>query len=607
MGDGYFLSNIEVLVRIGYIIFIYMGKKKYDVFISYSRKDTKVADKICYAFDEAGITYFIDTHEISGGMEFPDVLATAIDESKVFLFLASENSYASIYTKNELTYVVKTNSKNIIPYFIDDSTLPRGINILICSFNWRNIEDHPINTVLVDDVLHKLGRERKRNEDVGIQKEALKSTETEDNICPKCGIVIPANFKFCPNCGFSVSNFTKGRDMERMKQMAIEESRMFNQCLTQSDYMNYLAKYPKGAYAAKARSIIEDLSRREIEESRIFNQCSLKNDYLEYLRKYPNGKYVKKTQKKIKALEHEKTRKTKEESFWKRCNPNDKHSLQEYIKKYPDGKYAIQAKLKIADLERIEQMAIEESRMFNQCLTQSDYMNYLAKYPKGAYAAKARSIIEDLSRREIEESRIFNQCSLKNDYLEYLKKYPNGKYVKEAQEKIKALEHEKTQKTKEESFWKRCNPNDKHSLQEYIKKYPNGMYAIQARLKIADLERIEQMAIEESRKGNNKKKPSMKAILGFLISAIVLCSVAFFIRDEYKNFGPFLYLVSNFFYMFFAFEVVSNKKLGMAICITGWFIMSLFWTETQSILTALEILGLCSFAAVAAYFIMYRE
>ena len=42
----------------------------YDVFISYSRKDTAIADKICKALDKAGITYFIDRKGINGGMEF---------------------------------------------------------------------------------------------------------------------------------------------------------------------------------------------------------------------------------------------------------------------------------------------------------------------------------------------------------------------------------------------------------------------------------------------------------------------------------------------------------------------------------------------------------
>ncbi|MBP3254388.1 MAG: toll/interleukin-1 receptor domain-containing protein [Bacteroidales bacterium] len=46
--------------------------KKYDVFISYSRKDTAVADKICAAFDRNNISYFIDRQGIAGGAEFPE-------------------------------------------------------------------------------------------------------------------------------------------------------------------------------------------------------------------------------------------------------------------------------------------------------------------------------------------------------------------------------------------------------------------------------------------------------------------------------------------------------------------------------------------------------
>ena len=32
----------------------------YDVFISYSRKDAKIADEICTALSAAGLTFFID-------------------------------------------------------------------------------------------------------------------------------------------------------------------------------------------------------------------------------------------------------------------------------------------------------------------------------------------------------------------------------------------------------------------------------------------------------------------------------------------------------------------------------------------------------------------
>ena len=134
---------------------------KYDVFISYSRKDAKVADLICRAFDEVGIHYFIDRVGISGGFEFPTVLAEAIIDSRIFLYLASENSYESKFTQSEITFAFNEKPKgSILPYIIDGSTMPPALRFVFSNINWRRLDEHPIDTVLVDDLLHILGKER---------------------------------------------------------------------------------------------------------------------------------------------------------------------------------------------------------------------------------------------------------------------------------------------------------------------------------------------------------------------------------------------------------------------------------------------------------------
>ena len=46
---------------------------KYDVFISYSRKDSTVADDICNFFKLADISYFIDRSTVSGSDHFIEV------------------------------------------------------------------------------------------------------------------------------------------------------------------------------------------------------------------------------------------------------------------------------------------------------------------------------------------------------------------------------------------------------------------------------------------------------------------------------------------------------------------------------------------------------
>ena len=134
---------------------------KYDVFISYSRKDTAVAERICAAFDSAGVSYFIDKQGIGGGFEFPVVIAEAIMASQVMLFLASNNSYDSKFTNAELTFAFNEKPKNsILPYIIDGSTMPPALRFVFSSINWRTIESHPIETTLVDDILTLLGRSR---------------------------------------------------------------------------------------------------------------------------------------------------------------------------------------------------------------------------------------------------------------------------------------------------------------------------------------------------------------------------------------------------------------------------------------------------------------
>lgn len=131
---------------------------QYDVFISYSRKDTPIAEKICRALDDANITYFIDRQGIDGGLEFPKVIATAILESRLFLLLASENSYTSKFTNSEVTFAFNKKPKEtIVPYIIDNSSLPIDLEFVFSSINFRTFKDHPITPVLINDLIHLLG------------------------------------------------------------------------------------------------------------------------------------------------------------------------------------------------------------------------------------------------------------------------------------------------------------------------------------------------------------------------------------------------------------------------------------------------------------------
>ncbi len=136
----------------------------YDVFISYSRKDTAIADKICEALDRNNITYFIDRQGIGGAMEFPAQLADAICNSKIMLYLASKNSYKSKFTNAEITFAFnKKEIGSILPYIIDGSNLPATQEFIFSAVTYRNIKDHPIDTVLINDLLKLLNKSKQQN------------------------------------------------------------------------------------------------------------------------------------------------------------------------------------------------------------------------------------------------------------------------------------------------------------------------------------------------------------------------------------------------------------------------------------------------------------
>lgn len=135
-------------------------KLKTDVFISYSRKDTAIAENICKALDNAGITYFIDRQGIGGGMEFPKVLAHAILDCEIFLFLGSANSYESKFTNAEVTFAFNKKERNyIVPYLIDNSVMPIELEFTFSAINWRTASTHSADA-LADDLLKLLGREK---------------------------------------------------------------------------------------------------------------------------------------------------------------------------------------------------------------------------------------------------------------------------------------------------------------------------------------------------------------------------------------------------------------------------------------------------------------
>lgn len=90
---------------------------EYDVFISYSRKDTEIVDYIEAELRKRGIVCFVDRSDIELGDDFAEVISKAIFESEILLFVWSENSNQSPNTANEIALAIDF-EKTIISFKI---------------------------------------------------------------------------------------------------------------------------------------------------------------------------------------------------------------------------------------------------------------------------------------------------------------------------------------------------------------------------------------------------------------------------------------------------------------------------------------------------------
>lgn len=134
---------------------------KYDVFISYSRKDEAIVDDIKRLFDANSITYWLDTNDIPPGSTFMANIVDAIESSAITLFISSSSSNHSIYTAKEVALAFNA-GKYIIPYKIDHSSFSKNLQFVMTDLNCIDATPYSLQKaqVLVADIKALLRGER---------------------------------------------------------------------------------------------------------------------------------------------------------------------------------------------------------------------------------------------------------------------------------------------------------------------------------------------------------------------------------------------------------------------------------------------------------------
>lgn len=112
------------------------------IFISYSRNDLGIAEKIIDALAKDDLEPWIDWKNIPKGETFEGEIQQGIQKAEIFLFLVSPDSVQSDWCNREIAHAIN-NGKRILPIVIRDADL-KNIHPEISKRNWifcRNTQD----------------------------------------------------------------------------------------------------------------------------------------------------------------------------------------------------------------------------------------------------------------------------------------------------------------------------------------------------------------------------------------------------------------------------------------------------------------------------------
>lgn len=251
-------------------------KYKYDVFISYSRRDYvdesynvipgNAIAEIQNVFDENGITYWFDKDGIYSGQEFIEIITGAIAESKMLIFISSKHLNESMWTAGEI-FEALDGEKAIIPVKIDNSQYNKKFKLLIRPLDYIDYQENPQNALkdllrainkVKEDIAQKQREEEKlrQEKEAEAKKEKIKeeiSVLAKDcqrltlqqidvvkqifekqtyignttKICPICDKEVSISSDFCNRCGwtFPILYYIDGNNTYQLDEKQLSVAR----------------------------------------------------------------------------------------------------------------------------------------------------------------------------------------------------------------------------------------------------------------------------------------------------------------------------------------------------------------------------------------------
>ncbi len=108
---------------------------KYDVFISYSSDDQKVAEGVCGYLESQGIRCFVAYRDIPRGVVWAAAIVDALDDSQMMVVIFSESFNKSKQVDREIE-LASENEMPILPFRISNSAFSGAKKYYLKNLNW---------------------------------------------------------------------------------------------------------------------------------------------------------------------------------------------------------------------------------------------------------------------------------------------------------------------------------------------------------------------------------------------------------------------------------------------------------------------------------------
>lgn len=105
------------------------------IFISYSSKETKIAEQICNRIEKDGVSCFIAPRDIRPGKEYAAEIINGLDSSSAIILLMSQNANNSPHVLREVEHAVSLGIP-ILVYKIEEVELSKSMEYFLMTHQW---------------------------------------------------------------------------------------------------------------------------------------------------------------------------------------------------------------------------------------------------------------------------------------------------------------------------------------------------------------------------------------------------------------------------------------------------------------------------------------